>query len=141
MGGASFGDMDDDTMIERQQIEVVFGLGGGELADPPDPQFPDEWDGVFAYWYEGPPEYCARDYADHWDREYRTAIVYELFGRAATPDGWERVAYFVSSGENDCWCEGDADCPVCEGDGLVYIGDGHCEVVYRRIEDGEGSRE
>lgn len=74
------------------------------------------------------------------DREVRTAIIDVLYGFPEPPDGWERIASFTSSGERECWWCGDGtgnederdDCQLCEGDGLVYLGDGMAEVVYRR---------
>ena len=75
------------------------------------------------------------------DHEIRTAILHCLFGCPEAPDGWTRVASFGSSGEAECWwCAqgaGDGgqpeDCKLCEGDGVVYIGEGWAEVVYRRV--------
>ena len=40
--------------IEREAVEMVFGLGGGELHEHNE-NFPDEWDERFQYWYEGKP--------------------------------------------------------------------------------------
>jgi hypothetical protein len=89
--------------------------------------------------------------------EARTAILCCLCGCPEPPDGWTQVASFSSSGERECWwCgpgsdwdgtveqdrtreadpitptgyRGKLDCPVCEGDGHVYLGDGWCEVVF-----------
>ena len=122
-------DVDSDADLAREQIEIVFALGGGELESAP-------WEGVGAFWYEGPPEYAASDFADRWEREYRTAIVYCLFSAPPCPEGWEIVGSYASSGESECHClmaEGtpEAECPVCEGGGYVYLGDGWAEVVYR----------
>lgn len=77
------------------------------------------------------------------DVEVRTAILDCMFGFPEPPAGWERIASFSSSGEASCWwCAAGAvddgngngvaktTCPLCEGDGLVYIGDGWREVVY-----------
>ena len=56
------------------------------------------------------------------------------------------MATYISSGEAECWwCsagvadnEADSDesqgCPLCDGDCCLYLGDGWCEVVYRRDE-------
>ena len=73
--------------------------------------------------------------------EVRTAILCGLFG-LPDPPGWERIASFSTSGEASCWFCGDgtgnegerAGCPLCEGDGCVYIGDGWAEVVFRKLE-------
>lgn len=120
-------------MLERERVEVVFRLTGGELHDR-HPKFPDEWDDVFAYWYEGTPEYAE----DLDDTDCRTAVVDCLYGFPDVPEGWEQVAAFSSSGETQCLCEGgEPECPLCEGDGTVYLGDGWHEVVYRRVEKSE----
>ena len=133
--------------IERARIECVFGLGGGELHEPhPDFRDSEGWDDVIAHWYEGVPEY-ATELGDLEDA--RTAILNCMFGVPDPPPGWQVVASFSSSGEAECWwCAGGADggaaagagngtghqqkraeCPLCEGDGIIYIGDGWREVV------------
>ena len=155
--------------IERQQIECVFCLDGGELHEA-NAEFPDEWDGVIAYWYEGPPDYATefkdcdrvdcpvcngegRDDNDedcvncdgygHLDYTVRTAIIQALWGFPEPPKGYEQIGSFTTSGEADCWRCGAGTgneethregCPLCEGDGLIYIGDGYAEVIYRTIE-------
>ena len=139
-----------DAIIERQQIEAVFGLTGGELAD-------DRWDvgdqtgtaRAYAYWYEGPPEWAAHEFTDRYDVDYRTLICCCLFGGPPEVLGddegaWSRVASYASSGETECpWrgaanCAAEGPCALCGGDeedhGHVYLGDGWCEVVYRRNE-------
>ena len=126
-----------DIDIERERVACVFGLGGGEL-HVADERFPDAWDGSegIAYWYEGVPEYASE--LRHLD-EARTAIICSLFGDPEPPTDWEQAASFSSSGEAACWWCGDGTgneehrpgCKLCEGDGLVYLGDGWCEVVYR----------
>lgn len=142
--------MMDEKAIERAQIECVFSLGGGEL-HVPHPEFQDEWDGIFAYWYDGYPEYVSSDDNDWYEQldrthVFRTAIVCELFGQAKTPEGWERVGSFTSSGERECSWRTAEDleyerCPLCEekiknkkhpDEGFVYLGDGWYEVVYRQ---------
>lgn len=147
-------------MSEREEIEMVFSLGGGELMVEP-------W-GEFAYWFDGVPEWAGGPSTDFWEMadeyELRTAIVCELFGQVSTPEGWERVQAWTSSGEAQCWhCEGsgrvvhgegamshEGDCATCEGGGYVYLGEGWREVVFRRplyrtvkccICDGEGKVE
>lgn len=125
-----------DIDLEREKVACLFGLGGGEL-HVADVRVPDEWDGAVAYWYSGVPEYATelRDLEDA-----RTAIVCCLFGFPEPPTGWEQVAVFSSSGEAACWWCGEgtgneADrptCKLCGGDGLVYLGDGWCEILYGR---------
>jgi len=131
-----------EQQIEREQVANVFCLGGGELHEP-DPDFPDAWDNYFAYWHEEAPEWADesdRDGADPW--ECRTAYACVLFGGPKVPKGWELVRSFISSGEADCWYDGagtDAeapspDCPLCEGDGYVYLGDGWAVLLFRPID-------
>jgi hypothetical protein len=139
-----------DAAIERERIEQVFGLTGGELSDEPwscesrEEAKPDRVR-TFHSWYEGVPEYAKRDFPDLHDTSYRTVISCCLFG--AEPevledeeDRWYRVASFSSSGETTCSWEGceDADenlpCKICEGDdkhGMIYIGDGWSETVFK----------
>ena len=161
--------------IEREQVEIVFGLTGGELSDTPDPGFP------FTYWYDGAPEYlerrlvetvewCACHNTDNSEDcsecngrgyyELRTTVVCCLYGYPTVPEGWEQVPMvFGSSGEAGClhcgpgsdWdgsapqtqakasnsitntgYRGNPECKLCEGSGYVYLGDGWCEIVYRR---------
>ena len=123
-----------DIDLERERVACAFGLGGGEL-HVADERFPDEWDGLVAYWYEGVPEYASE--LRHLDGA-RTALMCSMFGLPEPPTGWVQVASFSSSGEAACWWCGngtgnEADrpgCKLCEGDGLVYLGDGWSEVVY-----------
>lgn len=127
-----------DEELSRMEMEVVFRLESGELSDEfwPLSDRPEDEDRGFAYWYEGIPHYAMRDYPDRFDAIYRTAIAFELFGRAKTPEGWERVSSYSSSGGGPCWCgENNPDCPLCEGQGEVFVGDGWHEVVYREIEE------
>lgn len=149
-----------EAAIERQQVEIVFSLGGGELADKPW-VYTDE-NGVeqtIPYHYDGVPDYTI---GDEFGRDE------EVSGRFATivcvgdvysgpdprvPPGWRRVAIYPSSGEADCYCNDaeedvytdDGRCPLCEyeNDGehhCVYIGEGWAERVieqpyYARQED------
>lgn len=147
MGAVSAG----NKMTEREEIEAVFCLGGGELEAVP-------WalgGGREApWWYEGAPEY-AHDEPGLDGDHVRTAIVWEQFGKGPEEvwdvDGrvWELKHRFVSSGETECpWGprpvgEGEpappvddrGRCPLCEEDagaphGMVYIGDAWAELVY-----------
>jgi hypothetical protein len=152
-----------DVQVARQQVEQVFGLTGGELSDA-------AWlvldeagtERAYAYWYEGPPEWAAHDFADRYDADYRTVIGCCLFGAppATIEDDagtWTRVAGFVNSGEAECpWSQADdcdaraqRPCELCataegEAHGHIYLGDGWCEVVYKRQaseeEEGAGKR-
>lgn len=143
---------------EREQVEAVFHLGGGELKV-------DAWGG-YAYWYEGSPEY-----ADDIDKDsgmYRTGIV-AGGGYLSQPketitdaDGqvWKLVNTYASSGETECnvcgngtgdtFTEGFYEeygeeprptdrCGLCENEvkdmpGFIYVGEGY-EAVYQLVED------
>lgn len=144
-----------EQALERERIECVFFLSGGELEDDPEP-------GSGArYWYEGAPDYLGRS-------DLGGAASYECFTLV-----WDHSAYgthtppmdltvpyqaapyavhvgtYIASGERECWHNGldpehrteDEECPLCEGpwdeDGHVYIGVGWGEVVYRRLSESE----
>lgn len=129
----------DDT--ERQEIEWVFMLTGGELNDAP-------WGG-FAYNYDGVPEWAASDFDDRFDHEYRTIIGCFVYGsppeQIVDAEGvWELRATFASSGEAECPLRPevveDERCPLCdepsgEPHGYIYLGDGWAEAVYRLQSD------
>ena len=138
-----------DIDLERERVACVFGLGGGEL-HVADERFPDSegWDGPsgIAYWYDGVPEYVTLDELGlDLDDDVRTALLCCIFGHPAPPAGWTQVTTYSSSGERECcWCgpgTGNEDddggeaqgCKLCENDGYLYLGDGWCEVVYRRV--------
>lgn len=120
----------------REEIECLLSLGGGELRT-----------GTFngcRYWYEGAPDYCEREMMeaaksaglDYWN--LRTCIEYHIGSAPKAPRGWVLLASFTSSGEAECWRCGpgtgsesvDPKCKLCDGNGLIYIGDGWSEVVY-----------
>jgi len=148
-----------DERVARQQVEEVFGLTGGELSDAAWRVFDEAGaEREYAYSYDGPPVWAAHDFADRHDAEYRTVIGCCLFGEPpATIDNeagtWTRVAAYVSSGEavcplsqaDDCEARGERPCELCaasddEKHGHLYLGDGWCEVVYRRAcEEEEGA--
>jgi hypothetical protein len=138
--------------LETERVKCVFGLGGGEL-HVPHPDFPDEWEPVRAHWYEGPPDYVSEsELLEHsevqalakkqefgqsqYDFTFRTAIECRLYGKPAPPKGWVEIGHWTSSGEAACWnCQGephdeDSECSLCEGDEIVSLGYGMCEVVY-----------
>lgn len=140
------------TAQDRAQVEQVFGLTGGELADTP--WIVDGW--TFTFWYEFPPEYAEREF-DYTARNYRTAVRDIMFG--APPDRlgtWTKVATFQNSGEAECpgksedidivrveQCGDDGrECYYCGGNvgaphGYVYLGDGWAEIVYVEDETAE----
>jgi hypothetical protein len=144
----------DEDDAERQQVELVFGLTGGELEHEP-------WNG-FAYNYEGVPEWAQSDFKDRHDREYRTVVACFLYGgppeRIVDASGvWTLQATFLSSGETECPLR-DVDeeeqeemyahreqrlnlprterCFLCDEKrgvehGYIYLGDGWCDAIFR----------
>ncbi len=140
-----------DAAIEKERIEQVFGLTGGELETSPwkcqsreNPELSIDREWSFAYWYEGVPEYAKRDFEDPHDGCHRTVVTECVFGAPPAvledEDGrWYRVQSYSSSGETQCSWEGCEDaeenlpCKICEGEdehGCIYLGEGWCEVVY-----------
>jgi hypothetical protein len=144
-----------EAALEKQRVEEVFGLTGGELSDKPWEPFALDEGGEHAerqcyrYHYDGAPSYAS----EFDDSVYCTVVVDCLFG--GEPEvlyekgyRYERVASFTSSGETECPCadmrrEGDCGdvpdpCPLCEEEASdetthIYLGDGWCEVVYRVV--------
>ena len=145
-----------EATIERERVQQVFGLTGGELSDTPwiyteggktiaYSSGGEDHPYKYEYWYDGLPDYVeSREYPDKYTAEYRTVITNVMYGDPTPPDGWEFVVRFLNSGETECFCksdeanDGEADdgCPFCEGDGLIYLGDGEAEVVFRKIAGG-----
>lgn len=101
-----------EKQIERQCVEWVFGLTGGELSDKPLAYTVGGNDDVhsFEYHFDGVPDYCGKgDYPDLHDShvDYFTAVTDCLYGNA--PDEivvagkrYVQVNSFVSSGETEC---------------------------------------
>ncbi len=153
---------------EQEQVENVFGLGGGELEK-------GKFAG-YAYWYENVPDWAERDFPDWAVNQHRTVII---FGGGYLPypekmitdqdgDKWELAKYYGNSGEADCWICGaggngkewwadefedqhdrppkpDDYCGLCETEykdmpGYVYVAGGY-EAVYRLVEDEENEEE
>lgn len=151
-----------EARIERERVEQVFRLGGGELESKPwyvftDPEMED-WD-QFLYHYDGAPEY----YEDRdRDGDFHTVVSDVLYG--SEPKNlyekgarYVKVAHFLSSGETECPLAdedsygGDMDevcakrpCEYCEAQaaddggkpephGHIYLGDGWAETIYQRI--------
>lgn len=116
--------------IERERVEWVFGLTGGELSDAPlryveirvtprNANFPprvccsrpdiDVRRGWAPYWYEGVPDYS--EIKEHTHNGSFLTIVNDSgsYGTAQLPRviyahgrRWRRVASYASSGEHDC---------------------------------------
>ena len=152
-----------EQAIEREQVEWVFGLTGGELDDKP-LEFTDESGKArsWRYHYNGVPEWAESDFGthDYFNVDYFTMVETDCcYGSAApewlkTSDGklYVRVEQYTHSGEAECPCgpsgdnekvgeehtEGQEQCPLCEAEkgedhGYIYLGPG-CETVYRHID-------
>jgi hypothetical protein len=144
-----------EAQIEREQIESVFGLGGGELNSDPWVVKADDREISYLYNYDGPPEYA--DFDDRHDRDYVTVVTQALYSPIepilTSADGsiYRLRADYSSSGETECCYRSGApedaivkaeqahngECPYCatpvgEAHGHIYIGDGWIEAVYRR---------
>lgn len=103
-----------DDKAERSQVEEVFGLTGGELADAPlryfgatdvgpnrDPLPTHRW--WARYWYEGRPDYLPTSHRGSWI----TLVECELYGSLpsriqAHGRKWRKIARYASSGETEC---------------------------------------
>lgn len=144
---------------ERSQVEVVFGLTGGELCEgawqATERDSETVW--TFHHYYEFPPEYAERDF-DSTAHSFRTVVRSNMFGEPPEQlAGWTKVATFGNSGEAECpgqheetnlvraeqCAEGSDRCFYCEAQvgeahGYVYIGDGWAEVVYQ-LEEPSGA--
>lgn len=102
--------------VEREQIEYVFGLTGGELETEPwavvgpytrsdERDEPHAW--AVRYWYDGAPEYVSRELGRF--NSLRT-VVANPAGYSNGPDAWLAdesgvwmlVDSFTSSGETEC---------------------------------------
>lgn len=138
---------------EREQIEWVFGLTGGELNDKPlryanlvccmkHPEYERHW---APYFYDGVPEY-ARRIEYKLGGSFMTVVHCALYGsempRVIYAGGkrWRKIATYTSSGETECpgkdFDSPSRPCPLCEAregeeHGMIYIGEGWAEVVYR----------
>lgn len=123
---------------ERWQIEYLCGLEYGDLSD--------EKFGSFAYNYAGVPQWAQDDFDDLWEEgvEYRTVIGQFLFGsppEVIVHDGavWRLRRDYLCSPEVECPREGvvaGRRCGLCdarqgEPHGMIYLGEGWLEVVYR----------
>lgn len=155
-------DFDAEQQLDRQRLELVTGLTGGELMDQPwfylkdNGQAPhvvedkmvwtEDWFlGVFIDWYEGAPEYDEE--RNRSLKTYRTAVLSSCYTLPAAEiidsEGvWKMVAHDVGSGEAGCYCQDTTEtdspekqnpCVLCEGDGFVYVGQ-VIEVVYELVD-------
>lgn len=142
-----------EAQIERESVEAVFSLGGGELDDKPltyTIQGETE-ERTFFYHYDGPPEYAGSDFPDKDSSEvadYFTVVGCWQYGNPPTEiiikgKRYVQAGSYLSSGETECTatqCDPDPfdgeRCPLCDRDvgdehGCIYLGDGWAEVVYR----------
>lgn len=122
-----------EEQVEREQVEQVFSLTGGELSDRPwpvvyastlsdgtehttkDGRSWAAYQSDFRYWYEGAPSYADDEFSrdersgNSGERNIRTAVTCALFGMPPAElwdvhgCRWERVAFYTSSGETECF--------------------------------------
>lgn len=112
----------DESAIEREQIEYVFGLTGGELASEPwTYQAPYVYSSdsstelllrehTARYWYDGCPDYCERSEREEWEDAAARTIVVAGGGYLSAPapwvvddeGAWRLVATYQNSGETEC---------------------------------------
>lgn len=117
--------------IEREQIEQVFRLTGGELANEPWQYERSERIGPrtnlregdscrdgdkpwgYQYWYDGCPDYCERHERERYEDGSSQVVTLISWGGGYmdAPDAWiidvdgvawELMAYFSNSGETEC---------------------------------------
>jgi hypothetical protein len=123
---------------ERYQVEQVFGLTGGELADEPlkfraknNPaqEYGDEEDQSWLYHYDGIPEWAGDDFPDQYDSgvDYFTLVEIGCSYGSSAPawltstsgQFYLQVKQYASSGECECDGkynpDGGSDCKVGEG--------------------------
>jgi hypothetical protein len=151
-----------ETAIERQQVEYIYGLTGGELNDSPLRYWSeDDSEGFCRYHYDGVPEWATEDFKDANCRnvDYFTTInidnPYGWFAQSMRmADGrvYHLVKTYASGGEAECPCsssgcdekvgegctKGYVECPLCEATegedhGMIYLGTGS-EAVYKHVE-------
>src|ERR1700687_2704798 len=74
---------------ERQQVEYVFGLTGGELEDKP-LKFtaPNTFvtERSWLYHYEGAPEWAIEDFEDYYNNSYLTLVETDCCYGSSAPD-------------------------------------------------------
>jgi hypothetical protein len=103
---------------EREQVEQVFGLTGGELMDVAwVPNYRTDGSALvgtaqwspftFTYWYQGVPDYVGESLQFPISQTYRTVCEQELYGKVpetVTDDEgtWKVVARYSTSGECEC---------------------------------------
>lgn len=150
-----------NAKIERQQVEYVFLLTGGELDDEP-LRFIDE-NGCSRGWlyhYDGVPEWAECDYVDLHDNcvDYFTLVEISISYGSYAPETirvkdrtYVKMQSYGHSGECECpgqhddppnqvgegHTEGLKQCPLCEEEsgnkhGYIYLGNG-AEHVYKWI--------
>lgn len=108
-----------EARFEREQVEFVFGLTGGELDDEPIEFFllpRERWEHVNPvtrhYTYDGVPEWAGSDFPDKYDSGVSYFTIVEAgidYGSILTEaiqfaDGkvWVKVEQYVHSGETEC---------------------------------------
>lgn len=149
---------------ERECVEWVLGLTGGELETKPLKfRAPNKWgeisDRTWKYHYDGLPEWASSDFPERFECNYFTLIEIGVSYESSAPDEltidgerWFKVRTYNHSGETECplgssgddetvgeaHTEGVEECPLCEekkGEKHGYIYLGDClENVYCRVD-------
>jgi len=144
-----------EARLEREKVEHIYGLTGGELNR-------DAWGG-YLYNYDGVPEWAEDDFPNRLDPggDYVTCIDIDApYGTSDDPIECNGKVYvpimsYQSGGERECPCgpcgageevvgeeggetEGMSACPLCEAEagephGMIYLGEG-AEIVYRAVD-------
>ena len=139
---------------EKEQVEWVFGLTGGELEDGS--LVDSKGETIARFWYKFAPDYAERELNSKHDHpDFITAVVCEMYGTMPDEfrmgdDVYRKVETYRSSGETECplrdtedpldfpkdengrcvYCDESEDEVKAEGHGYIYLGDGWAEVVY-----------
>jgi len=101
-----------DGLDDTHAYRTVFAFGS--------PAAPKGWEKVVAYTHSGETAcYC--------QHSAETEHEHEWGHEAAGSNGWPACTNCAGSEED----HGHQCCQLCDGDGLIYIGDGWCETIYR----------
>lgn len=127
--------------IERERIEWVYGLTGGELETSPwqtaapsvyqsDGSETGDWlPWPWRYWYEGTPEYATRELGADYAADFRFRTIVVDYGGLYSPSPrlfdaetgreWRLIASYAHNGETECPGR-HSDCPTVEpSDGVA----------------------
>lgn len=134
-----------EAEIEREQVEWVFGLTGGELNDGPFiyhtmSNYSGWVEHQHLYWYDGCPDYVDRAERQEWEETDAVTLVVAGGGYLSPPSpwivtdrgAWVLVATYTSSGEAECPLR-DVEDGEGEDVGRGLVEDGRCYLCEARI--------